>query len=455
MKTKFALLFLPALMALSSCGAAKTVVEKTFLEDTTAHSEIFGNQDVLGGQLQIKKRDVGAEIASPKIGYQIKYQDSKLAIRFVAAVKDLNVKAYWRRGVAGSDGTQLQSKSFGDDTQQAFKYYTSVSDGTNTLTAGVTEGYEDYVGFVVYSIYNIPYSANKNAYVAAYLNLVGDENNGVDYKDVHSHSRGLAVRIERLSEDEENPNSKKSKDVFAFDPTMNKHFLAGTINNTVFDGGANGLYEESAGTPGGNHAWYENVSLKKTDSFGSFYYDQDRIFQYFVHESYFDRSDAKNTFRESNMDGFNSPFLDGQYDIYISNGSSNKSDENHVFPNTDSTTGSPRVYFYPGFWDNQTAADYAIYAWGEGVPTIWSKLVNTEVVNGKTIYVYDLDFSSYDGLKFTRMEQGTAEGDYNWNDPPCYNQTNNWSTEWLLDNPYYAIQSNDWNNSTQYHFNDL
>ena len=136
MKTKFALLFLPALMALSSCGAAaQPVTNKTMLEDTTAHSEIFGNRDVVGGKLGIRNRAKNEAISAPDIGYQINYNGTAgtIAIRFVAAIKDLNVKAYWRRGVAGADGTELRSKSFHDDGKPVTNYYISLSDGKNCV----------------------------------------------------------------------------------------------------------------------------------------------------------------------------------------------------------------------------------------------------------------------------------------------------------------------------------
>ena len=306
-------------MALSSCNAAaQPAPEKTFLEDATAQSEIFGNRDVFGGELQIKNRAKGEAITAPKIGYQIRYtsEGDKLAIRFIAAIKEFNVKAYWRRGIAGADGTELRSKSFNDDGKEVTKYYTSLSDGNTTITAGSGD-FVGYEGFVVYSIYNIPYDANKDAYVAAYVNLVGDEDGD---SEVHNNSKALAVKIEKKS-------NYASNNVFTFDPTIsNKHFLEGTINGTLYDGGANGLYEQSGGTPDGNHAWYEKVPLLPSDSFGSFYYDHDRIFQYCGYSTYFDNVTAK--FDESSLSGFASPKKEGKYDIYVS---SNALTDNHIY----------------------------------------------------------------------------------------------------------------------------
>lgn len=336
MKMKFALLLLPALMALSSCGAAaQPVAEKTFLEDTTAHSEIFGGNDVVGGQLQIKNRAKNEPISAPKIGYQIRYtsEGDKLAIRFVAAIKEFNVKAYWRRGVAGANGNDLQSKSFANAAREVTKYYTSLSDGNTTITAGEGD-FADYTGFVVYSIYNIPYTENEDAYVAAYVNLVGDEDGD---SEIHNNSQGLAVKIEKKS-------AYESNNVFTFDPTVTGHFLEGTIGGVLYNGGANGLYRESAGTPDGNEAWYEKVRLNPSDSFGSFYYEHDTTFQYCGYDMYFDNADC---FNESSLSGFASPKKEGKYNLYVST-----STFNHIFDDR---------FYEVTFYANTTDMD----AWGD------------------------------------------------------------------------------------------
>ena len=359
MKKKFALLLLPALMALSSCGAAaQPAPEKTFLEDTTAQSEIFGGNDVVGGDLQVKNRAKGEAISVPKIGYQIQYKSEgdKLAIRFVAAIKEFNVKAYWRRGVAGPDGNELRSKSFANTGREVTKYYTSLSDGNTTITAGSGD-YEDYAGFVVYSIYNIPYTENKNVYVAAYVNLIGDEDGD---SEVQSNSKALAVKIEKKT-------NYESNNVFAFNATMtDMHFLEGTINGTVFDGGTNGLYERSdPSRKGNNNAWYENITLKAGDSFGSFYYDHDRIFQYFGYTVYFD---STSDFDESTLSGFASPKKEGKYNLYIS-----KDNANHVY--------SSRLAYHITFNFNATTIE--TMSWGED-PTPSGFFIHA--YNGATAY---------------------------------------------------------------------
>lgn len=396
MKTKFALLFLPALMALSSCcAAAQPAAEKTFLEDTTAHSEIFGDGDVVGGKLAIRNRAKNDPISTPDIGYQIRYDSGadKIAIRFVAAIKDLNVKAYWRRGVAGPGGTELRSKSFANNGQEVTNYYTSLTDGNTTITAGVEGKYADYVGFVVYSIYNIPYTANKDAYVAAYVNLVGDEDGD---SSVHSNSKAYAIKVE-VSDS----SDYLSKNTFTFDPTINKHFLQGTINGITYDGGEYGLYEESGSTPSGDYAWYDDVPLLKTDSFGSFYYDHDRIFMFCGHSSFCDGTDY---FNSSSLSGFNTPVKAGTYDIHISSDSGN---ENHIFASASSIESGTKytIRLKKGTengnkWDID-GAWFAVYMFGGTDPAEkWVKMSDKG-----TYYEYnDYDPNDFSGFIVVRMK---------------------------------------------------
>ena len=385
MKAKFALLLLPAFMALTSCGFKPAVNDRTLLEDTTAHSDIFGNHDVVGGQLAIKKRAGGEAITEPKIGYQISYNSStdKLAIRFVAALKEFNVRAYWRRGVASSDGTTLQNKNFSDTTRESEQYYLSLSDGHKTITAGADE-YAGYAGFVVYTIHNIPYSSNENVYVAAYVNLVGDAEG--DTSDTHNNSKGLAVKIEKK-------DNYTSANAFAFNPTVTSHFLQGTINGTLRSGDT--LFYQTGGEEGTNFCSYTGLHLLKTDSFGSFYYKQDNIFQYFGHKTYFDVADTKNSFRESSLSGYSTPFFEGDYNLYVSSGYGN-----HIYISSSNLvdTAHPTIYLHPGVWA-AGVEEFAIYMWGDG-GNAWADMTKVGNIRGVDIYSYDgFDTSKYSSYK--------------------------------------------------------
>lgn len=408
-------------MALTSCGAAAKPVEKNiFLEDTTAHSEVFGGQDIVGGQLQIRNRAKGESISAPKIGYQIKYEDGKLAVRFIAAIKDLNVNAYWRRGAAAPDGSELRDKSFNDAAKPATKYYTSLSADGSVIEAGVGD-YEDYVGFVVFSVYNIPYNAtNKEAYLAAYVNLTADENGedngaGGTY-DLHNNSLGLAVKLERKTE---TAGEDELMNAFAFDPTVTGHFLEGTINGSLYNGGANGLYRESdPARKGDNFAWYENVPLKETDSFGSFYYEHDKIFQFFGNSTYF--AESVNFFAESSLDSFNQPLKSGHYNLYVSAGVAN-----HVFTSVVSFEDKVTLWLEASSkwlelaWD--TNPRFAVYLFND-TQNEWIDMVHVEGNIYKTADAA-VDTTKYSGFIFGRMKPTSVDSSNSWSS--CMNQTGN------------------------------
>lgn len=448
MKKKLLLAVLPALLVLSACNplssyAAAGAKVNQFAEDTIAHEDIFGEaQEVEQFEKPVAfQRNPGEDITAPKIGYQIKYDsgENTLAIRFLAAVKDLNVKAYWRRGVAGPDGNPINSKVFSNTFEPVTKYYKSLTAGDETITAGEAP-YADYEGFVVYTIYGIPYNAtNKKAYVAAYVNLVGDENGQDDgvggTYNKHSNSVGLAVSIERKTEAANEPDLKN---VFTFDPTYTGYFLEGTINGTVFDGGANGLYRESdRSKKGDNLAWYEKVGLKTTDSFGSFYYEQDNSFEFYGNNEFFDT--AVDHIKESSLAGYNAAkTYDGYYTLYVSSGT-----KNHVYP-TLAGYQEP-LYFYGGgasLWDGQTASKYKVYMWGDGGSDD-EVLSETATKDGKTVYkITKFNSSKYQNIKIDRCNKDNMSEVWD-----STGDQNNFYNYILTNGPYNYFKVTGWNNS--------
>lgn len=313
MKKRFLLAVLPALLVLSGCkslySAAATNV-KTFVEDTVAHEEIFGEAKE-GGYLGKAKNPYYALLEKPKMAYQIKYDDKtdKLAIRFVAAIKNTNVVATWKRGVAGADGSELQGKSFSDDGQIVHKYYTAITDGNSPLEVGKGGEFNSYAGFVVYTIAGIPYSENMDAYVAAYLNIEED-GNGSNQKQ----SDVLVVRIEK-------ENDYTSKHAFTFNPdAISNHFLHGTISGT-----ANNLVvdDHDPGANDGYGASYPSVSLEPNDCFGSFYYD-DSTFKYFGYDTF---CSGCSLYLNKSSNGLITPYVDGDYNILLFDDSG---EENHM-----------------------------------------------------------------------------------------------------------------------------
>ena len=190
MKKKLLLIALPALMVLSGCSNA--LVEQPALnndaivleEDTLAHEEIFGGQAIKGPAIR-KMSDVGAD-TDYKVGYQIHFDDKGtiddsddvISIRFIAALKANYSVKRWTRGVTNVSGTELKALSDHRRVAEEDVYfdskvvYTHLANGEGNDEMDATQGaYADYTGFVVYSLLNIPYEANKNAYVGVTLAL--------------------------------------------------------------------------------------------------------------------------------------------------------------------------------------------------------------------------------------------------------------------------------------------
>ena len=134
MKKKLLLGLIPVLMALSACNGVGPN-EETFLEDTTAHTELFGEAEEF---TPVRKN--AAPLTTPELGYQISYDEanSKIAIRFVAKVDNpVSVtSALWKRGVAAADGSTPQNKKFSDDARPATKYYHQLTGDNGVIIDG-------------------------------------------------------------------------------------------------------------------------------------------------------------------------------------------------------------------------------------------------------------------------------------------------------------------------------
>lgn len=397
MKKKLLLAVLPALLVLSGCkspySAAATNV-KGFAEDTVAHEELFGEAEEISyfEKQVIMNRNPGEAITAPKIGYQIKYDSGtgKLAIRFVAAINDLNVKAYWKRGVAAPDGSEVAS--FSDEGQQVTKYYRTITDGPSTITAGVAP-YAGYTGFVVYTVYNIPYSTVKDNYVAAYLSLVGDEDgedDGIGGKyNVKVNSSALAVSIERKTE---TVGETELKNVFAIDPASTGYFLEGTINGVERDGSDNSthsLLRATASDVSFVNAEYVDVAFQASDSFGSFYYSP-TTFKFFGNTAF----GASDYFDEASLAEFSSPKAAGTKTLYVFGASAGA--ENHM------RVKNEVMLYLNNNW-SWTLKAYVYNSTANVDKESWPGDSMTSVGvsnNNKLMYRYTVDIGLYDSLIF-------------------------------------------------------
>ena len=192
MKKKLLLIALPALMALSGCANIQKEQPKVeeqpaieLEEDTVAHEEIFG-EAVEAKQPAIKKMDVVDTQSAYKVGYQIHFDDKgttsgdgyedddTISIRFIAAINDEYSSMVWSRGVATKNG--VETKAFGDKRSDGTTplastvVYSSLCNGAGNDVMEANQGaYVGYTGFIVYSIRNIPYKANKDSYIGVSL----------------------------------------------------------------------------------------------------------------------------------------------------------------------------------------------------------------------------------------------------------------------------------------------
>lgn len=410
MNKKLFLLSLPALLVLSSCnGLNNQPAQKDieyFKESTVNEEAVFGAAEEIG--------DLGLRRTSPlkldaltsdfvKIGYQIQFDDKGdsddsndvISVRFVAAIKNAGVTAFWKRGLAqpngvvgaAPDGEHWKFK-FEDTAKESKKMYSSLANGESVITAKAGD-YVGYEGFVIYTLTNIPYNDFYDSYLAAYVILT-------DTSNPENTIKSKAIALELKTDD-----GIVSKNDFSFNPGANGHFLEGKINNVVRDGSDDSTHsllweDETTVSSDQNYASYSNVDLKTSDSFGSFYYSP-TVFQYFGHDWFFGKSKG---FLDGVDDHYSHPTLDGNYNFYIKN-KNTPAEENFVYSYANSYTTDPTlIMFYPNSWDVDGAI-YRIYAWNDEDAHTWITPVGSNVLKGKTVWAFNLN-KDYPKFKFTR-----------------------------------------------------
>ena len=402
MKKSLILLALPLLMgSITFSNQARSGLSE-IKEDTVAHEELFGRagaQRNFGGAIKHN----AATLDGAKIGYQIQYNEetNKLAIRFLAAIKDTNVQAIWSRAVAKGDGSEVKAM---DHNQVCEKYYHTLVNGDVSITAGEGD-YTGYAGFVVYTLYNIPYEEYKDSYVVAYLSLYDEAD--VELDDGKS-TEPYAVKIEM--------NNEKTGSAFSF--TVNRddcYFLYGINGATTIP-----TWIDDAE----NYAVFNDVTLDEGESYLLFSYSSSK----FLYHSYAGCFNTSIGFfnNSSLVSGAVTPYKSGTYNLYVSKGSGT---ENKVYT-TAKSFSNPVIDLYLGVesW-GYSNAKYAIWAWGAGVESKWIEPVE---VNEKLFKFEGFNIGTYTGFKFTRHDK-TKEG-YSWEEAnkTVWNETDNLSIENLV-----------------------
>lgn len=442
MKKKYLLAIIPALMALSSCAGVKPneeiKKEPEMVEDTLAHEEIFGASKI-GGNLGIRKAvDANPNDSDVLIGYQTKFnangegsEDDTISIRFVAAIKATNTTAVWHRSLAKGNATETKTRASGDKPSN--KYYTSLTDGGNTITAK-TGNFASFEGFVVYSLLNIPYEANKDSFLAAYLTL-----GGVD-TDV------LAIKVEKDSTD---PTA--SAHTFTFPSDTEGYFLQGKINGTVHS--EERLYPSDSPKVGDdNYASYTGVDLDEGDYFGSFFFgtvegEANPSFLYFSYRSQYYKCAARID-RATNIYGYAAPYVDGKtYNLYISK---NNETKNLVYASVDlGYSGDYKLYLKPNSNWTSAGARFALYVFDDDNRDD-NKWINLEASASRAgLYVLNVTLEAkYDKFIFCRMNPSESNG---WAGNQKWNQTADLDFgEFKNTDPYLAYEITGWDNSGQW-----
>ena len=420
MKKKLLLIALPALMALSGCANIQKEQPKVeFEEDTIAHEEIFG-EAIEAKQPAIRKMSELDYVTNYKLGYQIHFDNKgdgdasndTISIRFIAAIQG-DIEDYtsivWHRGLARGDGEETlefsdRSSAEGYPQLKSNVVYSSLSNGGSDIMRAGEGDYEDYDGFVVYSLRNIPYEEHKDSYMAAYLTLTPKVGSAVT----------TDLGVLKVETNGDHSNSLYSFAVESDGYIENEdYFLYGRIN-----GQADDVYY-SLGNNGGSDNAYYTLDLKSGDYFGSFYYNGS-AFKYFSYRSQSEDSwshfdESYGFFNEySTNHGFATPKLAGNYSLFVSD---DEGHFNHVYTNANAISSNITLWLKPGKW---SSARFAIYLFKKvndvTVAETWVDMVADEKTG---IYKYT-SYNSVDYPSFIFCRMNNNEG----------HSANNWDNKW-------------------------
>ena len=404
MKKRILLALLPAAMALAACSGIQSSPKQAnlMLEDTVAHEEVFGAAEELGNLRFVKKNPYRAQFASDfiKMGYQIQFDahgegdaDDTISIRFVAALKNSNVEAYWHRGFAqpnsyeGAYVNESWKFKLTDEGKESLKIYSSLTNGNTSISAGAGD-YADYEGFIVYTLTNIPYETYKESYLGAYVEIV-DPNGELDTKK----SDFAVIKVEKQ-------DANQSKNAFTVPAAkFGKHFLQGTINGEptiVFE-------DETILEDDKNFASYKDLTLLADDYFGS-YYLSTTSFQFFGHDFF---AESVDLFDESDvLAEYVSPKAAGTHTLFISKGDGHV---NHVYSTKDGVSKTFTINSIPSWVGDNNAT---VFAW-----VVRSNHVGYWAETSYASHDESLTFSAPDNISLVvlaRFAEGTLVSQASW-----------------------------------------
>ena len=404
MKKIFRLFALPLFLLLTSCSSINLQSKANVIkEDTNIHNELFNEDNSVSYDLGIRQpRKLASDLVEPPIGMQfLNYPEetkNKYAVRFVAAIKSLDVTATWTRAVSDKYGTQ--SKTLTHDIEVTKAYRTLNNGG---LISTCSEQYPGYEYYVVYTMYDIP-SSHEDSYIMAYLTLSYGEETPVKSKAVVAQIKG-----------DENGGHVFSFDI---DSVTNNYFMA--IDH---ESGPDTIWYGEAGAENlehpelEDHAVFDNASMEfiSNDTFGLFKLTSSE-FVFCNYSTYLGSTASRFSKTAGTRDNYGQLYLPGKYSIYI-----NYLEKGYIVPTDVETTISfvPNSDWLSNHYD--VAPRFALYAFGGSAGEEWFDLTKKGAQN---LYrIENFNIGTHTTVIFCRMDGRDGHSANNWSNK--VNQTHN------------------------------
>ena len=397
----FLLLIMPLLFVVSSCSNISLNNKEAIKEDTSLHEELFGNENNTSYDLDNNNRQprrLASDLVEPPIGVQyLSYkEDTKdyYAVRYVAAIKSLDINARWTRAVSQKNGTQV--KTLNSDTIVT-KAYRTLNNGGVISTC--SEEYPGFLYYVVFTMYDIP-TSQEDSYVMAYLTISYGEETPVKSKAVITQIKGTGHSFS-----------------FDVDSVANDYFIAinhETGPDTVWYGAVG---EDKPNPEENDHAVFTNASMEfiSGDTFGLFKLTTTE-FVFCDYPTYLGSTASKLAKLYSSRDNYSQFYLTGKYNIYV-----NYQDKVYISPTDVETTLSlvPNSNWTGTL--NGHAPRFAVYAFGGSAGEEWFDLTKKGAQN--IYYVNNFNIGTHTTVIFCRMDGNDDKLANNWDNKD--QQTNN------------------------------
>ena len=394
------LLALPILMVLSSCNNVSIINKDidSIKEDTSITNKIFGQEEESYTLNNKAPKRAAEDLVEPRIGVQFKAYteggNNYYAVRYVAAIKSLDVTATWTRAVSSNTGTALKGLESGIS---ATKAYRTLNDGGVISTCSVD--YPGYEYYLVYTMYDIPNSSiNGNAYMMAYLTLSYGEATPVKSKAVVTQIKGTGHTFS-----------------FDTDSVTNDYFI--DVHHTE---GEDTIYygeegEEKPNPAENDHSVFTNKAFVSGDTFGLFKYTGSE-FTFCDYSTYLGSTASRFSKVVGTQDYYGQLYLSGSYSLFV-----NYQDRVYMEATDVLTTISlvPNDNWLSNLYDH--APRFALYAFGGSAGEEWFDL--TKVGASNVYRVENFNIGTHTTIVFCRMNGWEDKLDNNWDNKD--QQTNN------------------------------